>query len=86
MSRFAGPVQDLWVETKKISMTPLCDEESEQRPTSFLYHQYDKQPKATNFRTLAQNTQLMILELEDATSICRRDMASFNSRILSYFF
>jgi len=42
---------------------------------------YDKVPKAMTFRALAQKIQLKILELKDATSICRRDMASFNSRI-----
>ena len=44
---------------------------------------YDKVPKAINFRALAQKIQLKILELEDATSICQRDLASFNSIILS---
>jgi hypothetical protein len=49
----------------------------------FYWQYYDKQTKAINFRALAQKIQLKILELKDATSICRRDMASFNSRILS---
>jgi hypothetical protein len=44
---------------------------------------FDKVPKAINFRALAQKNQLKILELKDATSICQRDMASFNSIILS---
>ena len=38
---------------------------------------YDKVPEAINFRAL---------ELKDATSICQRDMASFNSITLSWFF
>ena len=44
---------------------------------------YDKVPKAVNFRALAQKVQLKILELTDAISRRRIDMASFNSIILS---
>ena len=50
------------------------------------FHIYDKQTKAIDFRALAQKNKLKILELKDATSICRRDMSSFNSRILSWIF
>ena len=51
-----------------------------------LPRKYDKVPKALNFRFFAQKHQLNILVLKDATSICRREVASFNSRIMSLFF
>jgi len=44
---------------------------------------YDKQPKAINFRALAQKFQLKNLEPKVTISIIRRDVASFDSRILS---
>ena len=46
-------------------------------------HMYDKVSEAIHFRALAHKFQLNILELKNATSIIRRDMASFDSRILS---
>ena len=47
---------------------------------------YDKVPKAINFRAPAQKIQLKILELKDAISRRQIDVASFNSRILSWIF
>ena len=50
------------------------------RPTTT----YDEVPEAMNFQALAKKNQLKILELKDATSNMRRDMGSFDSRILSW--
>jgi len=53
---------------------------------SRLFHflsYYDKQPKHINFRALAKKKQLKNLESKVTISFFRRDMASFDSRILS---
>jgi len=44
---------------------------------------YDKVSKAINFRALAQKIQLKNLESKVTISVFRRDMASFDSTILS---
>jgi len=47
---------------------------------------YDKQPKAINFRALAQKNQLKIPESKDTISRRKFDMAAFDSRIWSQIF
>jgi hypothetical protein len=44
---------------------------------------YDKVPEAVYFRALAQNSQFKIIESKDAISMIRRDMSSFDARVLS---
>jgi len=58
--------------TQVIPTRYLEDEEGKRKRDDW----YDEVPKAIIFRALAQKNQLKILESKDATSICRRDMAS----------
>jgi hypothetical protein len=44
---------------------------------------YDKVPEAKCFWAHAQKIKLKLLESQEATSIIRRDPASFDSRVLS---
>ena len=71
----------LWDTVTLVGVSLSVENESQVRLRSG--RMYDKVPEAMDFRALAKKIQLKNLESKDAISIIRRDMAAFDSSILS---